>query len=44
MALEYARLDLLRDIKMPNGVEAHTLVVLRPTAQQFAELTIGDTQ
>lgn len=43
MTLEYARLDLLREIKMPNGAEAHTLVVMRPTAKQFAEMVIGDT-
>ena len=41
--LEYARLDLLREIKMGDGVEAHTLVVKRPNAQQFSQIAIGDT-
>lgn len=43
MPTEYARLDLLRDIKMSNGAEAHSLVVFRPTARQFADMVIGDT-
>lgn len=43
MTLEYARLDLLREVKMPDGAEAHTLVVMRPTAKQFADIVIGDT-
>jgi hypothetical protein len=35
MALEYARLDLLRDIETSTGGRAHQLVVLRPTARDL---------
>jgi len=41
--LEYARLDLLREVKLANGADAHTLVVMRPTAKQFSDMVIGDT-
>ena len=43
MTLEYARLDLLREVKLDGGKAAHTLVVMRPTAKQFADIAVGDT-
>jgi hypothetical protein len=35
MALEYARLDLLREIETTTGGKSHTVVVLRPTARDM---------
>jgi hypothetical protein len=35
MALEYARLDLLRDIETSTGGRSHEIVVLRPTARDL---------
>jgi hypothetical protein len=35
MALEYARLDLLRDIETSTGGRSHQVVVLRPTARDL---------
>jgi hypothetical protein len=38
MALEYARLDLLREIPASNGAVLHTIVVSRPTVREMAEI------
>lgn len=41
--LEYARLELARDITTANGAHAHTVVVMRPNARQFNDMTFGDS-
>jgi hypothetical protein len=38
MALEYARLDLLRDLTAINGSKVHTIVVNRPTVREMTPI------
>lgn len=38
MALEYARLDLLREVVALNGSKVHTIIVNRPTVREMTEI------